>query len=48
VRSAFVDRLLRGLRSEISFLADTTPAPPAGFYLNERPGEQRIRLTRAF
>ncbi|TVU05713.1 hypothetical protein EJB05_48892, partial [Eragrostis curvula] len=51
-RSAFVDRLLRGLRSEISFLANTTPpappAPPAAFSLDERPGEQWIRLNRAF
>jgi complement component 1 Q subcomponent-binding protein, mitochondrial len=51
-RSAFVDRLLRGLRSEISFLVDSTPpvppAPPARFSLDERPGEQWIRLSRAF
>jgi complement component 1 Q subcomponent-binding protein, mitochondrial len=51
-RSAFVDRLLRGLRSEISFLADSTPqappAPPESFSLDERPGEQWIRLSRAF
>ncbi|KAK3121805.1 hypothetical protein QOZ80_8BG0661170 [Eleusine coracana subsp. coracana] len=51
-RSAFVDRLLRGLRSEISVLTNaippTPPAPPAKFSLDERPGEQWIRLSRAF
>lgn len=51
-RSAFADRLLRGLRSEISVLTNTIPptppAPPASFSLDERPGEQWIRLSRAF
>ncbi|KAL6647347.1 hypothetical protein ACP70R_014784 [Stipagrostis hirtigluma subsp. patula] len=51
-RSAFIDRLLRGLRSEISFLADSTPPPPppppAPFAVDERPGEQWARLRRAF
>uniref|UniRef100_A0A0A9DHE0 Mitochondrial glycoprotein family protein n=1 Tax=Arundo donax TaxID=35708 RepID=A0A0A9DHE0_ARUDO len=52
-RSAFVDRLLRSLRSEISFLVDSspkTPPPPpsAPFSVDDLPGEQWVRLRRAF
>ncbi|XP_062194857.1 uncharacterized protein At2g39795, mitochondrial-like [Phragmites australis] len=54
-RSAFHDRLLRSLRSEISFLADSAPqtqvpepAPPAPFSVDDRPGEQWVCLRRAF
>jgi hypothetical protein len=51
-RSAFVDRLRRVPRSEISFLTDTTPMTSsvlsAGFSLDDRLGEQRIYLSRAF
>jgi hypothetical protein len=51
-RSAFVDRLMRVPHSEISFLTDTTPMMSsvlsAGFSLDDRLGEQRIYLSRAF
>lgn len=51
-RSAFLDRLLRSLRSEISSCRPE-PAPPlppsaAPFTVDDRPGEQWIRLRRAF
>ncbi|CAL5006022.1 unnamed protein product [Urochloa decumbens] len=51
-RSAFIDRLLRSVRSEISFLNNSTPPPPppppASFAVEDRPGEQWARLRRAF
>uniref|UniRef100_A0ACD5Y704 Uncharacterized protein n=1 Tax=Avena sativa TaxID=4498 RepID=A0ACD5Y704_AVESA len=51
-RSAFLDRLLRSLRSEISFCrAEPAPPPPplvAQFTVDDRPGEQWVRLRRAF
>ncbi|XP_047073123.1 uncharacterized protein At2g39795, mitochondrial-like [Lolium rigidum] len=51
-RSAFLDRLLRSLRSEISSCR-AEPAPPlppsvAQFTVDDRPGEQWVRLRRAF
>jgi complement component 1 Q subcomponent-binding protein len=51
-RSAFLDRLLRSLRSEIS-ACRAEPAPPlppsvAQFTVDDRPGEQWVRLRRAF
>ncbi|CAO2188357.1 unnamed protein product [Urochloa humidicola] len=51
-RSAFIDRLLRSVRSEISFLDNSTPPPPppapAPFAVEDRPGEQWARLRRVF
>ncbi|CAO2206852.1 unnamed protein product [Urochloa humidicola] len=51
-RSAFIDRLLRSVRSEISFLDNSAPPPPppppAPFSVEDRPGEQWTRLRRAF
>ncbi|CAO2201986.1 unnamed protein product [Urochloa humidicola] len=51
-RSAFIDRLLRSVRSEISFLDNSTPPPPppapAPFAVEDRPGEQWSRLRRVF
>uniref|UniRef100_A0A453D806 Mitochondrial glycoprotein n=6 Tax=Aegilops tauschii subsp. strangulata TaxID=200361 RepID=A0A453D806_AEGTS len=51
-RSVFLDRLLRSLRSEISSCrAEPAPRPPpsaAPFALDDRPGEQWVRLRRAF
>ena len=51
-RSAFLDRLLRSLRSEISSCR-AKPAPPlppsaTQFTVDDRPGEQWVRLRRAF
>ncbi|KAF7011713.1 hypothetical protein CFC21_025996 [Triticum aestivum] len=50
-RSVFLDRLLRSLRSEISSCR-AEPAPPlppsaAPFTVEDRPGEQYVRLRRA-
>ncbi|RLN30864.1 hypothetical protein C2845_PM05G24170 [Panicum miliaceum] len=51
-RSAFIDRLLRSVRSEISFLHNSapppSPPPPAPFTVEDRPGEQWARLSRVF
>ena len=51
-RSALVDRLLRSVRSEISFLDNSAPPPsppaPAPFAVEDRPGEQWARLRRVF
>ncbi|TKW10492.1 hypothetical protein SEVIR_6G168100v4 [Setaria viridis] len=51
-RSAFIDRLLRSVRSEISFLDNSTPPrappPPAPFAVEDRPGEQWARLRGVF
>ncbi|KAF8779078.1 hypothetical protein HU200_003046 [Digitaria exilis] len=51
-RSAFIDRLLRSVRSEISLLANSNPPPsppaPAPFAVEDRPGEQWARLRRVF
>ncbi|BAF23813.1 uncharacterized protein At2g39795, mitochondrial [Oryza sativa Japonica Group] len=48
-RSAFSDRLLRSLRSEISSRRAPSPPPSAApFAVDDRPGEQWIRLRRAF
>jgi complement component 1 Q subcomponent-binding protein len=51
-RSAFIDRLLRSVRSEISILDDSTPPPPppppAPFAVEDRPGEQWARLRGVF
>ncbi|XP_044970793.1 uncharacterized protein At2g39795, mitochondrial-like [Hordeum vulgare subsp. vulgare] len=51
-RSAFLDRLLRSLRSEISSCrpepAPQVPPSVAPFAVDDRPGEQYIRLRRAF
>ncbi|KAL5230389.1 hypothetical protein ABZP36_029165 [Zizania latifolia] len=50
-RSAFTDRLLRSLRSEISSCrGGPAPTPPllAPFAVDDRPGEQWVRLHRAF
>jgi complement component 1 Q subcomponent-binding protein, mitochondrial len=51
-RSAFVDRLLRSVRSEISFLDNSAPPPPPPppkpFTIEDRPGEQWARLRRVF
>ncbi|RLN03439.1 mitochondrial glycoprotein [Panicum miliaceum] len=51
-RSAFIDRLLRSVRSEISFLDNSapppSPPPPAPFAVEDRPGEQWARLRRVF
>ncbi|RLM60547.1 mitochondrial glycoprotein [Panicum miliaceum] len=49
-RSAFIDRLLRSVRSEISFVDNSapppSPLPPAPFAVEDRPGEQWARLRR--
>uniref|UniRef100_A0A0D9X8A0 Mitochondrial glycoprotein n=1 Tax=Leersia perrieri TaxID=77586 RepID=A0A0D9X8A0_9ORYZ len=50
-RSAFSDRLLRALRSEISCRGDPTPLPPrstAPFAVDDRPGNRWSRLRPAF
>ncbi|XP_039854193.1 uncharacterized protein LOC120712472 isoform X2 [Panicum virgatum] len=51
-RSALVDRLLRSVRSEISFLDNSAPPPsppaPAPFAVEDCPGEQWARLRRVF
>ncbi|CAM0944868.1 unnamed protein product [Alopecurus aequalis] len=51
-RSAFLDRLLRSLRSEISSCRaePAPPLPPSAiqFTLHDRPGEQWVRLRRTF
>lgn len=51
-RSAFIDRLLRSVRSEISslnnFAPPPSPPPPAPFTVEDRPGEQWARLRRVF
>ncbi|KAJ1268615.1 hypothetical protein BS78_07G148500 [Paspalum vaginatum] len=51
-RSAFVDRLLRSVRSEISSVENSvtppSPTPPAPFVIEERPGEPWARLRRVF
>uniref|UniRef100_A0A0E0LV97 Uncharacterized protein n=1 Tax=Oryza punctata TaxID=4537 RepID=A0A0E0LV97_ORYPU len=48
-RSAFSDHLLRSLRSEISSCRAPSPPPSAApFAVDDRPGEQWIRLRRAF
>ncbi|KAJ6796063.1 Uncharacterized protein M6B38_223155 [Iris pallida] len=53
-RSAFKENLLRILRTEITYASTSSPTPPlfpppaSSFSVDDRPGEQWVRLTRTF